>query len=153
SAKGASGLVAQVQRCRHAQHPHLSGDTQVKLRHLLLLCLCFPVALAAQGLDPANILKPKPGTWPTYNGDYSGKRYSELKQINAGNVRDLKPAWTYNTAAGTDKGIFGAGDVKSTPLMVDGVLFFTEPDHVWAIDARTGQDLWHYQWESKGGIH
>jgi len=125
----------------------------VKLGHLLLFCVCFPVALSAQGLDPADILKPKPGTWPTYNGDYSGRRYSALKQINADNVGDLKTAWTYPTNPGSSKDVFGSGEIKSTPLLVDGVLFFTLPDHVWAIDARTGREIWHYQWQSKGGIH
>ena len=37
--------------------------------------------------------------------------------------------------------------------MIDGVLYLTLPDHVWALDARTGRELWHYAWESKGGIH
>ena len=43
--------------------------------------------------------------------------------------------------------------IKSTPLEVNGVLYFTMPDHAWAVDARTGRQLWHYQWESHGGIH
>ena len=43
--------------------------------------------------------------------------------------------------------------IKGTPLMIDGVLYLTVPDHVWALDARTGRELWHYAWESKGGIH
>ncbi len=33
------------------------------------------------------------------------------------------------------------------------MLYFTVPDHAWAIDARTGREIWHYKWESKGGIH
>jgi alcohol dehydrogenase (cytochrome c) len=37
--------------------------------------------------------------------------------------------------------------------MIDGVIYLTLPDHVWALDARTGRELWHYTWESKGGIH
>lgn len=126
----------------------------MKLRHLLLLCAwCFPVAVVAQGLNPADILKPKPGTWPTYNGDYSGRRYSDLKQINAGNVRDLKSAWTYHADPGAEANMFGSRDIKSTPLMVDGVLYFTLPDNAWAVDARTGREIWHYKWQSKGGIH
>ena len=48
----------------------------------------------------------------------------------------------------------GAGStIKSTPLMVNGVLYFTVPDHVWAVDARTGRQLWHYQWQTTGGNH
>ena len=37
--------------------------------------------------------------------------------------------------------------------MVNGVLYFAAPDHVWAVDARSGQEVWHYQWNTKGGIH
>jgi alcohol dehydrogenase (cytochrome c) len=127
----------------------------VKLGHLLLLCVgCFPIAATGQGLNPALIVNPKPGTWPTYNGDYSGRRFSSLKQINADNVRDLKPAWTYRTDPGPEANFFGGRDIKSTPLEVNGVLFFTLPDNAWAVDARTGQERWHYKWAtSKGGIH
>ena len=126
----------------------------MKLRHFLLLCACcFPVVMMAQGLDPADILKPKPDSWPTYNGDYSGRRYSPLKQINAENVRNLKAEWSYSANPGQEANFFGSRDIKSTPLAVDGVLYFSVPDNVWAVDARTGHEIWHYQWESKGGIH
>ncbi len=49
----------------------------------------------------------------------------------------------------------GAGSmtIKSTPLMVNGVLYFTMPDNVWAVDARSGRQLWHYFWKTRGGIH
>ena len=46
-----------------------------------------------------------------------------------------------------------ATTIKGTPLQVNGVLYFTIPDHVWALDARTGREIWHYTWQSKGGIH
>ena len=45
----------------------------------------------------------------------------------------------------------GEPEIKSTPLMVNGVLYFTIPDHVYALDARTGLELWHYDWVDKGG--
>ena len=41
--------------------------------------------------------------------------------------------------------------IKSTPLLVDGVLYFTVPDHVWAVNAHTGKSIWHYQWNDVGG--
>ena len=44
--------------------------------------------------------------------------------------------------------------IKSTPLEINGVLYFTIPDHVWAVDARSGRQIWHYEWKnSKGGWH
>jgi alcohol dehydrogenase (cytochrome c) len=121
------------------------------MKRPLLFLVAIAAALAGDGLDPAKLLKQPTDTWPTYNGDYSGRRYSPLTQINAGNVRDLSVAWTYHLQAGGGNP-FGI-TVKATPLEVDGVLYFTIPDHAWAVDARTGREIWHFDWESKGGIH
>src|ERR1700675_5167527 len=63
---------------------------------LFILALCPSFGLA-KGLDPAALLKPPTDTWPTYNGDYSGRRYSTLDQIHAGNVGSLGLAWIYRT--------------------------------------------------------
>lgn len=115
-----------------------------------LVLLSAATALWSQPLDPAKLLQPS-DTWPTFNGDYSGRRYSPLKQINAGNVRNLSLAWVYRADFG---GTYPYGtQIKATPLEADGVLYFAMPDHAWAVDARTGRQLWHYRWETKGGIH
>jgi alcohol dehydrogenase (cytochrome c) len=108
---------------------------------LLALLAASIFSVAAQGLDPAALLQPPTTTWPTYNGDYSGRRYSTLKQIDKNNVADLAMAWAFQTHSDT---------LKSTPLEVNGVLYFTTPDNVWAIDARTGHMIWHYARPSKG---
>ena len=104
----------------------------------------------AQMLNPAKLSQPPTDSWPTYNGDYSGRRFSPLSKINDSNIKSLSLAWVYrsNVAAG----VFG-GSIKATPLVVNGIMYFTLPDHVWAIDARTGREVWHYEWQSKGGIH
>jgi alcohol dehydrogenase (cytochrome c) len=106
--------------------------------------------MLGQGLDPAKLTQPPTDSWPTYNGDYSGRRFSPLSKINASNVDSLSLAWIYRVNTGG--GGFG-GAIKATPLVVDGIMYFTLPDNVWAIDARTGREIWHYTWESKGGIH
>lgn len=121
-------------------------------RFSIAALFCAPLCLWAQGLDPSSILHPKPDTWPTYNGDYSGKRFSPLKQINQGNIKNLQMAWLFHANTGPSASPFGV-TIKSTPLELDGVLYFTVPDHAWAVDARTGREIWHYKWESKGGIH
>jgi alcohol dehydrogenase (cytochrome c) len=110
-------------------------------------CLC--AGLLAQGLDPSMLLKPRADSWPSYNGDYSGRRYSDLTKINSGNIKSLGLAWAYRV----NTGLGGGGTIKGTPLLVNGVLYVTVPDHTWAVDARTGREIWHYRWESKGGIH
>ena len=121
--------------------------------HFSSLCLVAPVVLllfalgphappiAAQELDQAAMVKPAMDTWPTYNGDYSGKRFSPLDQINASNVGSLTLAWVFHPHAST---------IKSTPLEVNGILYFTVPDNVWAVDARFGREIWHYHRDSEG---
>src|SRR5262249_43522402 len=107
-------------------------------------------AAFGQGLDPQVLLKPGSDSWPTYNGDYSGRRFSSLSQINQVNIKSLAVSWIYRTNVGPQRGI-GATEIKSTPLLVNSVLYFTIPDHVWAVDARTGKELWHYAWQDQGG--
>src|SRR6266513_2409331 len=101
-------------------------------------------AASQRAIDVTSSLAQPPSTsWPTYNGDYSGRRFSPLTTINHGNVSGLSLAWVYRVNAG---GTAGGGSVKSTPLQDRGVLYVTVPDHVWAIDARTGREIWHFPW-------
>ena len=120
---------------------------------LTLLLAALPSLSRGQALDPAKLLQPPVDTWPTYNGDYSGRRFSPLTKINSSNVGSMTLAWVYRTVLGQDAGGFSPSSVKATPIEVKGVLYFAVPDHAWAIDARTGRELWHYKWETKGGIH
>ena len=115
--------------------------------------LASAALLAQSGVNPAKLGAPPIDTWPTYNGDYSGRRYSPLSKINQSNIDSLSLAWIYraNGAAGGGGG-FG-GRISATPVQVNGVLYFTMPDHVWAVDARTGREVWHFQWTSHGGDH
>jgi alcohol dehydrogenase (cytochrome c) len=109
------------------------------------------LVITGQGLDPKLLLKPATEVWPTYNGDYSGRRFSPLTEINSTNVGSLSLSWFYRISnVGAQRGV-GNPTIKSTPLMVNGVLYFTIPDHAWAIDARTGEEIWHYSWQDKGG--
>lgn len=134
------------------------------------LALISSLNLAGQGsLDPKLLNRPAVDAWPTYHGDYSGQHYSTLKQINKSNVKALSLAWVYRAnqaEAGAIMGgeaatgespiwltFIGQQSIKSIPLMVNGVLYFTMPDHAWAVDARTGQEIWHYFWRTKGGVH
>src|SRR5713226_7159220 len=110
------------------------------------------LALCGQPLDPEKLLQPATDTWPTFNGDYSGRRFSPLTQINARNVGNLALAWAYRADSGPASNPFGV-QIKATPLLINGVLYFTMPDHAWALDARTGRQLWHFKWETTGGIH
>ncbi len=120
---------------------------------LSVLLAVAPITAYAQGLTQADLLKPKADSWPTYNGDYSGQRYSPLTQIDTSNVHTLSLAWATRFGAGGGRGAGGAAGVtiKATPLLVNGILYFTAPNHVWAADARTGRELWHYQYPPNTG--
>jgi acido-empty-quinoprotein group A len=113
----------------------------VALAALLIAASALPFWAADEGLSPSALLKPPTGTWPTFNGDYSGRRYSTLSQINSGNVNQLTVAWALPLKA---------GEIKSMPLEVNGILYFTIPDNVWAADARTGRVIWHFNRPSPG---
>ena len=147
------------------------------LRKFLLAAVVgvLPVVLAAQGkgIAPADLHKPLGDIWPTYSGDYSGKRYSALKLINKTTVKNLTLAWVAELnegmgnaggpggggrpvivgGEGTGDFVAGNGSVKGSALMVDGTIYITMPDNAWALDARDGHELWHYYWKTRGGTH
>jgi PQQ-dependent dehydrogenase (methanol/ethanol family) len=108
----------------------------------LLLSLAMTTGLLAQqGVDTGMLLQRPTKNWPTFNGDYTGQRFSPLKQINTSNVRSLTLAWSFQTRQAA---------MKATPLVVDGIAYFSVPNHVWAADARTGRQIWHFSRTSIG---
>jgi len=118
-----------------------------------------------QSLDPAELLKHDTGSWPTYSGDYSGRRYSPLTEINQTTVKNLSLAFVTRLQAGPNgptpvivrgegKAEFtNAANIKGAILQIDGVLYVSVPDNAWALDARDGHEIWHYYWRTKGGTH
>jgi glucose dehydrogenase len=93
--------------------------------------------------------------WPSYGNDPGAMRYSPLRQIHADNVERLKLAWTFRT---------GKPGSEATPIVVDGVMYVTAPDGVYALVPETGELLWKYgaapmalrglaYWKGTGGLH
>jgi alcohol dehydrogenase (cytochrome c) len=117
---------------------------QIKLLVGVVL-LVGSAAVWAQGVDHSMLLAPPADSWPQYHGTYNGQRHSKLEQITPQNVGNLTLAWAFQSKQ--------AMDIKSTPLMVDGVLYFTVPDKVWAVDALSGQQLWLYTYPPNSGLH
>ncbi len=116
-----------------------------------LFAAFLPAIASAQGLNPATLLKPG-DSWPSYNGDYSGRRYSPLTQINSSNVGSLALAWISHPSFKGDTGASAASSAsKATPIEVNGILYFSAPDNAWAIDARTGREIWHYLYPPNNG--
>ena len=101
-----------------------------------LLAVASVWSVWCQGLDPSALLKPAGKDWPSHNGDYSGRRFSTLTQINERNVDSLTLAWGFQAKTSV---------LKGTPLEVNGILYVTAPDNVWALDAATGRQIWRYQ--------
>jgi len=100
---------------------------------------------AAQGADPQKLLNPPVDSWLTYHGEYNGQRHSKLTQITPQNIENLKQVWSFQTT--------GNQAIKASPILVDGRIYITTPDHIWAVDARTGQELWHYQQPANNAFH
>ena len=87
----------------------------------------------------------EPQNWMTYSGDYSGKRFSALDQINRSSVQGMVAKWVYQTGA--------TGKLETSPLVVDGILYATAQDNrAFALDARTGRPIWMYQRQLPGDI-
>ena len=102
--------------------------------------------VTAQGIENYNpvteerLLRPEADNWLMYRGTYDGWGYSPLDQINAQNVKNLVPVWSFST--GVTEGH------QSPPIVNDGVMFITTPENqVLALDARKGDLLWRYRRE------
>ena len=107
---------------------------------------------ADTGIDFSRILNPKAGEWPTFNGNVSGNRYSPLTAINKSNVSRLSVKWTFSIPLWSlfhpdtpyyrqNMQYFG---LETVPIVADGVMYVTGPNEVFALDPRTGHQIWHY---------
>src|SRR5262245_12636224 len=113
----------------------------VLIRLSTLIAAALAVATAGVSTSPslsfADIARPRPGEWPTYHGSLSGNRFSTLDQISATTVHRLAAKWMF-TIAGTPR------PLQMTPVVVDGVMYVTSVNEVYALDARSGRQVWHY---------
>ena len=99
-----------------------------------------PAAEPVGAVDEADLLKSggNDANWLMYGRTYNGHRYSSLNQINTKNVARLIPVWTFQTGV--------LDGFECTPLVIDGIMYVTTPwNHGYAIDCKTGSQLWHYQ--------
>jgi PQQ-dependent dehydrogenase (methanol/ethanol family) len=104
------------------------------------------------GISFEDILHPKPGSWPSYNGLLGGNRFSELTQINTDNVDKLQPRWIFTVPLWKqlmpDTAYYQENmkyyGLETTPIVADGVMYVTGARGVFALDARSGRELWEY---------
>jgi alcohol dehydrogenase (cytochrome c) len=90
------------------------------------------------------LTQPVSENWTSYNGDYTGRRYSSLAQITAANVGELHPAWVFHPG--------NSQMLEVTPVVVRGVMYVTSSNDVFALDAKAGRRLWHYQRPVSSGL-
>src|SRR3990170_8057478 len=85
-----------------------------RLVFAFVLIGCAASAFAQTGVDSSQLSKPPTDSWPTYNGDYSGRRFSPLKEITDSNVQSLSLAWMYRLGGGGPRGGAPGGSIKAT---------------------------------------
>ncbi len=103
-----------------------------------------PAASPVTAEDLRDGLK-NPTRWLTYGGDYANHRHSPLTQITPQNVQRLTAQWAFQTDT--------LGKFEAAPLVLDGVIYVTGPlDTGWALDARTGRQIWRYKRDLPSGL-
>src|SRR3989449_127972 len=79
---------------------------------------------------------PVGANWLSYNGDYTGRRFSSLEQITRKNVEQLRAQWVFHVS--------NSNSMEVTPVVLDGLMFITSANDAFALDAQTGRSIWHY---------
>ncbi len=108
--------------------------------------------LLCTGEQPASIdvsasdllVSPSGANWPSYNGDYSGRRFSSLSEINPGNIASLRAQWVFHSPK--------SSNLEGTPVVVNGLLFITSANDAFALDARTGRTAWRHAYPITEGL-
>jgi alcohol dehydrogenase (cytochrome c) len=109
------------------------------LNSSMLLAQSTPMNSVATDVNvqPAQLLtKPVADNWVSYNGDYTGRRFTALSEIDAKNVEQLRAQWVFHLP--------NSNQLETTPVVVDGIMFVTSANDAYALDAQTGRALWHY---------
>src|SRR6266571_7968538 len=102
-------------------------------------------ALVSVDVSPAQLeSRALAANWLTYNGDYSGRRYSSLSQINTTNVTQLRAEWVFHST--------NSDRLEVTPVVVNGIMFATAANDTYALDARTGRMIWHHSRPNSEGL-
>ena len=101
--------------------------------------------VSALRVTEADLLtEPVGENWISYNGDYTGRRFSSLRQIDKSNVARLRAAWVFHPG--------NSQRLETTPVVIRGVMYATSANDVFALDARNGRMLWHYSRPISSGL-
>ena len=106
-------------------------------------CAASVLLFAALVGPPPSFAQGTLADWPSYGGDLSAWRYSQLNAVDRENVDDLVPVWAFQT------GDYESG-LQSTPIVLDGVMYIsTGTNLIYALDAASGGLLWKYEYDSQ----
>ncbi|MFN0165625.1 MAG: pyrroloquinoline quinone-dependent dehydrogenase [Bryobacteraceae bacterium] len=106
-----------------------------KLETLLIAAgVCWAASAQVRYQD---ILKGPGSDWLTYAGSYSGQRHSPLNQITVANAGSLVPKWAFHIPKATG--------LRTSPIVYQGIMYVTDSNVVYALDARTGRQIWEYR--------
>ena len=103
-----------------------------------------PISAAIDVLPEHLVAQPPAANWPSYNGDYTGRRYSSLAEINVNNANQLRTQWVFHAD--------NSNRLEVTPVVVNGLMLVTAANHAFALDARTGRTAWHYERPDTEGL-
>src|SRR5689334_13181593 len=97
---------------------------------------CIPLIGSAQ-VHPDAIARSPNAEWLTYHGDYSARRHSSLNQITPANAKALVAKWVFH--------MDGARRLEATPIVHGGLMYVSNTNEIYALDARNGRKVWHYR--------
>jgi alcohol dehydrogenase (cytochrome c) len=148
SPKPLLALCALALACAGGPPTYPLAETSQPLGSLSHATRQAPAVADAVGPERLAAARSEPQNWLTYFGAYDGQRYSTLDQINTTNVAQLRPAWVFQFGQIGLAATPATYSFEAAPLVVDGVMFVSGWDgYVWALDARTGRELWRYKHE------
>jgi alcohol dehydrogenase (cytochrome c) len=130
--------------------PHMTRRnllSRVLFAGTILIAIAAFSKIKAAGIDVTpEQLKGKPSgeNWLSYNGDFSGRRYSGLSQITPENVSRLRAQWVFHSE--------NSERLEVTPVVADGLMLVTSANDAHALDARTGRTIWHHSMPKTEGL-
>jgi alcohol dehydrogenase (cytochrome c) len=118
----------------------------------IMIFFSWLIAGADNGSTPGKIdvrgedflVQPPAANWISYNGDYSGRRFSSLAEINPANVPQLRAEWVFH--------VQNTNRLETTPVVVNGMMFVTAANDAFGLDARTGRVVWHHARQNSEGL-
>ncbi len=105
---------------------------------LALSVACLTACNSADNAADSAVVSSNGKDWPSYGNDYSSQRFAKADQINVDNVKDLTLAWKHSSGV--------VASYQATPIVQNGIMYFSLPfNHVVAVNAVTGEELWRYE--------